>query len=276
MSVTEGETPAAEGTHAAAAPVNAVCIATHNITLPPFDPASEDWTTYIERGNFYFAANDVIAGAKKRSIFLASCGTATYKLARSLVEGGRLGTSLYDSICILLKDYYEPQPLIIVQRFKFNANSGESVSAYLAAECSALRALAEHCFYGTTELLKKMLRDRLVCGVNHAGIQRKLLAEKNLTYDKAVTLTTTIEASERDSRNLRDASQKPNPESINYQATGGVRNAGGGWKKTPDNPKPDAITCYRCEGPHLAPACKFKNTQSVSILQEKRTSGTSL
>ncbi len=29
MSETEGETPAAEGTHAAAAPVNAVCIATH-------------------------------------------------------------------------------------------------------------------------------------------------------------------------------------------------------------------------------------------------------
>ncbi len=42
MSETEGETPAAEGTHAAAAPVNAVCIATHNETLSPFDPASED------------------------------------------------------------------------------------------------------------------------------------------------------------------------------------------------------------------------------------------
>ncbi len=73
MSETEGETPAAEGTHAAAAPVNAVCIATHG-TLSPFYPASEDWTTYIERVNFYH----VIAGAKKRSIFLANCATATY------------------------------------------------------------------------------------------------------------------------------------------------------------------------------------------------------
>ncbi len=47
-----------------------------------------------------------------------------------------------------------------------------------------------------------MLRDRLVCGVNHAGIQRKLLAEKDFTYDKAMTLALTIESSERDSRNL--------------------------------------------------------------------------
>ena len=29
-----------------------------------------------------------------------------------------------------------------------------------------------------------MLRDRLVCGINHEGIQRKLLAEKKLTYEK--------------------------------------------------------------------------------------------
>ncbi len=245
MSETEGETPAAEGTNAAAAPVNVVCIATHG-TLSQFDPASKDWTTYIEQVNFYFASNDVIAGAKKRSIFLASCGTATYKLARSLVEGERLSTTLYDFICTLLKDYYEPQPSIIVQRFKFNTrdrNSGESVSAYLAAH----RALAEHSSYGTTKLLKEMQRGHLVCGVNHPGIQR--LKSSHTGHG----------ASERDSRNLWDASQKPNPESIN---TGGCRNSGGGWKKTPDHPKPDAITCYRCGGPpHLGPACKFKNAK---------------
>ncbi len=81
--------------------------------------------------------------------------------------------------------------------------------------------------------MKEMLRDRLVCGVNPAGIQRKLLAELLTTRQSHWPLP-----SERDSRNLRDASQKPNPGSINYQAAGGVRNAGGGWMKTPDHPKP--------------------------------------
>ncbi len=45
-----------------------------------------------------------------------------------------------------------------------------------------------------------MLRDRLVCGVNHEGIQKKLLAEKNLTYETAFTLAQAIEAAERGSR----------------------------------------------------------------------------
>ncbi len=85
--------------------------------------------------------------------------------------------------------------------------------------------------------------------VNHAGIQRKLLAEK-------IVLTTRqshwplLLKHQKEIPGISEI-QKPNPESINFQAAGGARNAGGGWKKTPDHPKPDAITCYRCEGPGM-------------------------
>ena len=48
-----------------------------------------------------------------------------------------------------------------------------------------------------------MLRDRLVCGVNHEGIQRKLLSERNLTYDKAFELSVAIETAERDTKDLK-------------------------------------------------------------------------
>ncbi len=68
------------------------------------------------------------------------------------------------------------------QRYKFNSrvrDRAESVASYLAA----LRELAEYCEYG--DRLLEMLRDRLVCGVNYKGIQRRLLAEKALTYEKA-------------------------------------------------------------------------------------------
>ncbi len=70
--------------------------------------------TYIEMVNFYFAANDITADAKKRAIFLASCGTATFKLAHSLVEDGKLDRVPFEAICKLLQDYYEPQPSAIV------------------------------------------------------------------------------------------------------------------------------------------------------------------
>ncbi len=47
-----------------------------------------------------------------------------------------------------------------------------------------------------------MIRDRFICGVNHPGIQRKLLSEGDLTYNDAIKLAQTIEASERDSKKL--------------------------------------------------------------------------
>ena len=48
-----------------------------------------------------------------------------------------------------------------------------------------------------------MLRDRLVCGVRYVGIQKRLLAEKDLTYEKAYELALTMEAAERDTKDLK-------------------------------------------------------------------------
>ena len=85
---------------------------------------------------------------------------------------------------------------------------------------------------------------RLVCGINHKGIQRKLLAEKSLVIDKAYALALSIEAAERDSKDLWNP---PTTQLVQYQASG--------------NPlKLDAVTCYRCGGPHLATVCKHLTT----------------
>ena len=70
-------------------------------------------------------------------------------------------------LCALVKEYYKPLPLPIVQRYKFNIRNrapGETVAGYVAA----LREIADYCNYGTS--LSEMLRDRLVCSVNHDGI----------------------------------------------------------------------------------------------------------
>ncbi len=47
-----------------------------------------------------------------------------------------------------------------------------------------------------------MIRDHFVSAVNHPGIQHKLLSEDDLTYNDAIKLAQTIEASERDSKKL--------------------------------------------------------------------------
>ena len=229
-------------------------MATHG-TVSQYQQSKETWTTYVERLNHYFIANDVADEGKKRSILLSACGSSTYKLIRSLVEVGQLATTPYSEITKLVAGYYQPIPSEIVQRYKFNTRvraSGELIATYVAA----LRELSEYCNYG--DKLHEMLRDRLVCGVNHDTIQRKLLAETDLTYEKAYTLAQAIEASERDTLDLKGSKNSsapllPLPE-VNYSRT--FKHSKGKIPTKRGNP-----TCYRCGGPHLAPACKFINSE---------------
>ena len=146
-------------------------------SISEFCLEKENWTLYIERLLHYFIANDVVAEEKKPAILLSACGAATFKLVRTLVSSAEIETTSFSEIVQVLKDHFDPVPSAIMQCFKFNSHiraAGESVSKYIAALCS----LAEHCQYKDT--LKEMLRDHLVCGINHDGTQQHLLAEKGL------------------------------------------------------------------------------------------------
>ena len=59
-----------------------------------------------------------------------------------------------------------------------------------------------------------MLRDRLVCGVLDYRLQRRLLAESNLTFSKALDLAVAVELAEknvRDLQNTHTATQESRP-----------------------------------------------------------------
>lgn len=45
-------------------------------------------------------------------------------------------------------------------------------------------------------------RDRIVCGVRNTQIQKRLLSEKDITYDKAVEISIAMEAAARDATEL--------------------------------------------------------------------------
>ena len=229
--------------------------------MKAFNPQAEDWTIYAERLQHYLVANGVEDAGKKRAILLTVCGAPTYKLLRSLVEGGKVDEKSYDELVKLLESHNSPKPSAIVQRFHFNSRvraPGESIASYIAA----LRELALHCEYG--DKLNEMLRDRLVCGVNHKGIQRKLLAQEKLTYENAYALALSVEVSEKDAvklQNSRPVPTRPLPpvptdpsaseEKVHYSAS---------WKPR----KGATVTCYRCGGAHLATQCKHKDATCYS------------
>ena len=64
-----------------------------------------------------------------------------------------------------------------------------------------IKKLSEHCEFGTA--LNDSLRDRFVCGLYNESIQKRLLVETSLTFEKALKLAVAMETAMKDSLELR-------------------------------------------------------------------------
>eukprot|EP00731_Ephydatia_muelleri_P014717 Em0008g437a len=159
---------------------------TYHGKLSEFDSTSEDWPSYVERMEQYFAANDVGNETKKSAILLSVCGSSTYRLIRSLLAPVKPGEKSYSDIVALVTTHLNPKPSVIVQRFKFNCRvrgEVEPIADFVAA------------------------LDRLVCGINNPSIQRRLLGEGGLTFKKALELSLSMELANKGSSELQAATK---------------------------------------------------------------------
>ena len=137
-------------------------MATHG-SLGEFDGNQEEWTSYMERMDQYFTANNITNPVKMYAILLSSCGSSTYKLIWSQVAPDKHTERSYSELVTLVGENYHSKPSMTVQWFTFNNHvrqPGESISTFVAA----LRQLTEHCEVGPS--LEDMLRDHLICGVS--------------------------------------------------------------------------------------------------------------
>ena len=215
-------------------------MAMHGI-IGEFKPSQEDWQSYVERLDQYFTANDVAAPGKRRAILLSSVGPVTYRLIRNLLAPDKPTDKTLKEIVDIVRDHHQPKPSVTMQRFTFHSRTrqtGESISTYI----SELRKLSEHCDFGAT--LNDMLRDRLVCGVNDQRIQRRLLAEKDLTFDTAKQLALAVEVADKNSRELESAKSNGVHKLSSHSKGGGAQQQ-----------------CYRCRGRHAADKCRFIDSE---------------
>ena len=201
-----------------------------------FDSSKEEWTQYVERLGHFFTANGITDAGKKRAVFLSIIGAATYKILRNLVSPVKPGDKSYAQLVDALSKHYKPIPSEIIERFKFHnrfRRAGESVGTYVAE----LRCLSEYCNFGGT--LEVMIRDRLVCGINDSTIQKRLLAEPGLTYDKAVELSLSMEMA---AKNLKELKVKSEPSGdANFNPTQQDVH-----RLTSQTATGSTVTCYRC------------------------------
>ena len=204
--------------------------------VEPFIVGKHDWTLYVERVQEYLVANGISTEEKKRAVLVTLMGSEAYELLASLVAPDKPSTKKFDDIIATMEKYLKPKPLVIAERFKFHKRSqkeGETVAQYLAE----LKRLAERCNFG--QFLEDALRDRLVCGLRSEAIQRRLLAEEELTLKKAHDVAYSMETATKQASELHGhASTQGSADTAHFLKS----------------------TCYRCgKTGHSSNSCYFKD-----------------
>ena len=222
-----------------------------------FDSNEEDWQSHVERLKLYCIANSIDTEEKQRAILLSACGPATYRTIKNIVAPIKPAEKTFDDIVKLMGEHYNPKPTPTVQRCLFNARSrkqGETVAKFIAE----LKRLTEYCEFG--DRLDEMMRDRLVCGINEERWQKRLLAEPNLTYKKAIDIAQALETAEKNVKDISNGKDMPPPRihHVGYKERerSQIHKPGVGGKEVTSSTS--SYSCYRCNGSHKATECHFK------------------
>ncbi|GFY08149.1 uncharacterized protein K02A2.6 [Trichonephila clavipes] len=112
-----------------------------------------------------------------------------------------------------------------------------------------------------------MRRDKLVMGLKNENIQKKLLAEDKLTYEKATSIAFVIESAQRDVCEIQN--QMVSIKKLHSSQDKTIKKDFSKFKKSEPTKKLDkSRKCYRCDSTqHLAHECKHKNTQCRNCLK---------
>ncbi|CAN8019345.1 unnamed protein product [Ixodes persulcatus] len=146
--------------------------------LPQFDDTTDRWDAFKIRLEAYFEAHDFTEVKKKRALVVSTLSTRTVEVLAGWCAPTKINELEYSEVVQLLHDHFSPQRNEIAESYKFFTRSqrpGESVKEFIFE----IRKIADNWNFG--EVLDRMLRDRIVCGLHDSGVRRKPLAKPILT-----------------------------------------------------------------------------------------------
>ncbi|GFX44478.1 LYR motif-containing protein 4 [Trichonephila clavipes] len=223
-----------------------------NINFESYDASVEDWSSYVERLESYFVVNGIKDKMKVPAI-LSLMGATTYKLLKNLAAPNIPSELTYQDIVKLLSEHLNPKLLEMTERFRFYKRKqfeGESIANY----CAKLQKLSIHCNVGKN--LSTMLRDKLVMGLKNENIQKKLLAEDKLTYEKAKNIAFAMESAQRDVCEIQN--QMVSIKKLQCDST----------QHLAHECKHKNTQCRNClKNGHLAKVCRSKRNETVKQIE---------
>ena len=86
--------------------------------MQEFDPTSDRISTYLERAEIFFQANEI--AEDKRVAVLSKIGGKIYSLLSDLLAPEKPATKSFTQLSEALKKHYEPKSVIIMERFQFH------------------------------------------------------------------------------------------------------------------------------------------------------------
>nr|XP_043069711.1 uncharacterized protein LOC122322207 [Drosophila bipectinata] len=182
--------------------------------------------------------NSVVDKDRKKAAFLTLAGAPLYELLVSLASPRQVSDLELTEVYDILTSHLAPRQSEIAAFYHFHKRDqqpDESVGNYMAT----LRSLAVGCNFG--QMLDRMLRDRFVCGMRDAGLQRSLLADPELTVQRAIERAVTSEAAATSALSIRGDNIR-RLESSSIESIHGI-----------------SSSCAGCGGRHVRKKCPFRN-----------------
>ncbi|KII67125.1 Transposon Tf2-9 polyprotein [Thelohanellus kitauei] len=176
-------------------------MATMLVRIEEFTVGSQSWKQYYERFVNWAEVN-AVESSKIVRVFLAVIGPSAYNLLKTLTRGADLSKMTLEEFNDLLTDHLDPAPMVVSERYNFYS-SRQQVGETIMEFSTRLQSLSSNCDF--KDFTDQALRDAFVLGLSDTkqNIRPVLLAERDLTFKRAVELAQQITKATDDARRIQ-------------------------------------------------------------------------
>ena len=215
---------------------------------------ADAWEKFYEQFEWYLCAIglDEASDMRKISLFLNVAGAEAQRIfgTFTFVEGTD-DPKKYADVINKFTNFCMPKKNLVYERYVFNIcvqKEGQNVDSYV----TELRHKAQTCDYG--ELKDSLIRDRIVVGINSTQLKEKMLQDKDLSLESAISRCKSAEMTQRQMQVIQEkgsACGGKETEPVNVIKHGRKGNR----KSQINNAHPETFDCNKCGKNHQHKKC---------------------
>ena len=215
---------------------------------------ADAWEKFYEQFEWYLCAIglDGASDMRKISLFLNVAGAEAQRIFGTFTFVGETeDPKKYADVINKFTNFCMPKKNLVYERYVFNIcvqKEGQNVDSYV----TELRHKAQTCDYG--ELKDSLIRDRIVVGINSTQLKEKMLQDKDLSLESAISRCKSAEMTQRQMQVIQEKGSAyggKETEPVNVIKHGRKGNR----KSQINNAHPETFDCNKCGKNHQHKKC---------------------